>query len=165
MRTAANFFVSYAHDDDPLADDLVTRLRAQMKPSAAYDHTLWRDTVILAGELWRRQIEEALDACDLGLLLVSPRFLGSAFIGANELPRFVGSDAKPVIPVMLRPVSFARHDLKGLEDHQIYRLDRRKAYSECTGSRERERFIEELFLQIENRLDRLAAAKKRGARG
>jgi hypothetical protein len=59
---------------------------------------------------------------------------------------------------MLRPVNFDRHDLKGLSDYQIYRLDRRKSYSECNGDRDRSRFVEELFGEIENRLDRIKAS-------
>jgi hypothetical protein len=64
---------------------------------------------------------------------------------------------KPVIPVLLQPVDLERHDLKGLQQTQIFRLERPrfaspKAYGECSGSH-RDQFALELFRQVEVRLD------------
>lgn len=162
MKAPVHFFVSYAHDDQLHADDLVRRLQKQMKPSRAYEHTLWRDTAILVGERWHDEIVQAIEGCDVGLLLVSPAFLGSDFIDREELPRLIGDTKKPVVPVMLQPVSFERHDLKGLIEYQIYRLDRRKSFSECSSDRNRSRFVEALFLEIEQRLDRIFSTTRRG---
>lgn len=158
MRAPVRFFTSYARADEALADDLVQRLQQQMTPSRAYEHTHWRDTAILVGERWLNEIVEAINACHIGLLLVSPAFLGSSTIDREELPRLIGEPGKPIVPIMLRTVSFERHDLKGLAEYQIYRLDRRKSYSECNGDRDRSRFVEELFGEIENRLDRINAS-------
>jgi hypothetical protein len=155
MRTRVRFFISYAHDDQPLPDDLVLRLRKQMVPSRGYEHELWHDRGILVGERWAEEIDNALKECQVGILLLSPSFLGSGFIGRVELPRFVGDAAKPVIPVMLRPVNLQRHDLKGVEEYQIYRLDGKKTFDQLKGDRHRNRFAEGLFEQIEQRLDRL----------
>jgi hypothetical protein len=157
MRIPVRFFISYAHDDQHMADDLVLRLQQQLAPSRAYEHTLWRDTAIPVGERWHDEIVQAVEACHVGLLLVSPGFLGSHFIHDEELPRLIGETKKPIIPVMLRPVSLERHDLKGLDEYQIYRLDRQKSYSECNNDRLRSRFVEALFLEIESRLDRIGA--------
>lgn len=162
MRDAVHFFLSYAHADRSVADDLILRLRQQMKPSRAYEYTLWRDTAILVGERWNDEIVQAIEACDVGLLLVSPAFLGSDFIDSEELPRLTGNKGKPIVPVMLRPVSFERHDLKGLTEYQIYRLDRQWSYNECLLDRVRSRFVEALFLQIEHRLDRIFSSRRKG---
>lgn len=162
MRDPVRYFTSYAHDDQRDADDLVGRLRQQMTPSRAYEHLLWRDTGILVGERWHGEIVQAIEACDLGLLLVSPAFLGSTFIVREELSRLTGDSGKPIVPVMLRPVSFERHDLKGLAEYQIYRHDRQKSFSECRGDRDRSRFVEGLFDDIERRLDRIVSTTSRG---
>ena len=50
MKRLIAFFVSYAHANQRLADDFLTRLREQMAPSRAYDYRLWRDTMLLVGE-------------------------------------------------------------------------------------------------------------------
>ena len=155
-RQKVRFFVSYAHADDQYADPFMQALQAMLKPSKAYDFELWRDTNILPGEDWRKQIDKALSKCGLGLLLVSPEFLGSKFITEEELPIFVGDGAKPVIPVMLRKVNLDRHDLKGLSVSQIYRYkagpNNFRSYAQC-GSEQRDDFVYDLHEKIEQRLE------------
>ena len=161
VKTPVKFFVSYSHDDQALADDFLLRLVRQAAPSRRYAYSLWRDTGLLVGQAWFDQILQALQDCDLGLLLVSPSFLGSQFIGQHELPQFVGGTAKPVVPVELQPVNFDRHDLKGLEQYQLFRFDRKRAYGSFRGEA-RNRFVAQLFEQIELRLDQLVGTAAAG---
>ena len=161
MKRRVRIFVSYARANKDLAVRFLERFREQAAPSKSYRYVFWRDAEILVGESWHEEIQAALDACDMGLILVSPAFLGSQYIDENELPRFVGSGARPVIPVMLQSVDFERHDLKGLQRAQIFRLDgprfrAPKSYGECTGP-QRDHFAQELFRQVEARLDKLSA--------
>jgi hypothetical protein len=114
------------------------------------------DSGIIIGEDWKRKIIEARTRCDLGLLLVSPSFLGSKFISEQELPQFVGEDRHSSISIMLQPVNFQFHDLKGLQEQQIFRYRGPKsteyrAYGECKHSAKR-KFIAELFAAIEKKL-------------
>lgn len=155
LRRKINFFVSYAHSNKALADSFLDKLREMLAPSKKHDYSLWRDTGLEVGGEWEKEILEAQDKCDFGLLLVSPAFLASKFISEKELPIFVSGD-KPSIPVMLRPVDFQKHDLKGLEEKQIFRLDfegfkEPRAYSECKPPR-RNDFVLKLFQAIENKL-------------
>jgi hypothetical protein len=163
MRKKIKIFVSYARANRDLATRFLEKYREQVGPSKSYKYIFWRDAGILVGERWHDEIQGALKGCDLGLLLVSPAFLGSQYIGEHELPGFVGDDARPLIPVMLQPVDFERHDLKGLKRTQIFRLDSPrfqspKAYGDCTG-RQRNRFVQELFRQVEARLDKIVGSK------
>ena len=159
MKKHVKLFVSYASANRDLAGRFLEKFQEQAAPSKRYRYTLWRDSAILVGELWHKSIQNALSECDAGLLLVSPAFLASRYIDEHELPRFVGGSAKPVVLVMLQPVDFDRHDLKGLQDHEIFRLDiqrsrSRKSYYECS-SQQRFAFARELFVQVESRLDLL----------
>lgn len=154
-RSRVRFFVSYARSNKRLADALLQRLQEQLAPSKRYEYVLWRDTEIGVGKLWYDEIRQALDQSELGLLLVSPAFLASPFITQKELPYFVGSGSKPVIPVLLQTVHFDRHDLKGLKDHQIFRLGDTKSFADCRDDLARRRFVEALFLQVERRLEGL----------
>jgi hypothetical protein len=158
QRRQVNYFVSYARTDEVACRELVERLKQQMGPSRKYQHALWADWQILVGEAWRQQIAEALGQCDFGLLLMSPSFLSSQFIGATELPYFV-SNAKPLIPVVLAPVNAGRHDLKGLDESQLFSWQTRPgapklSFDDCDDHRKKRRFAEALFAQIEERLDR-----------
>jgi hypothetical protein len=159
-------FVSYARANNLLAVKFLDRLRQQLEASKKYRYNFWRDSEILVGEPWHDEIQKAIEESELGVLLISPAFLGSQYIGRHELPRFVGKrrkgqKAKPVIPVMLQPVDLDHQDLKGLREAQIFRLEnprtgQHKAYGECGGAN-RDRFAQLLFKQIEKRLDLLLA--------
>ena len=158
-------FVSYARANNNLAPRFLRHFREQAGASKAFRYVFWQDRDILVGEDWQQAIERALEECTLGLLLISPAFLGSQYITEEELPRFVGGRAKPVVPLMLQPVDSKLHDLKGLEAKQIFRLDRPKfsepkAFAECTAAR-RDEFALELFRCVEARLARVF----RGPRG
>lgn len=157
-KKEVRFFVSYSTQDDEWADPFMTGLNEMLAPSKHYAFRCWRDTVILPGEKWLDEISRAMDECTLGLLLVSPAFLASRFITEEELPRFVGDGAKPVIPVMLKKVNLKRHDLKGLEESQLFRLKAGpkdyRSFAQC-GSNQRQDFIYELHERIEERLDKL----------
>lgn len=158
-RKSVTVFISYARANKSLASKFLDRFKEQTGAARRFRYGFWQDGDILVGEDWQAAIQKALDKCDLGLLLISPAFLGSQYITDKELPRFVGGRAKPVVPVMLQPIDTELQDLKGLEDHQIFRLDKPslrspKAFAECTGAR-RDEFALELFRRVEARLNRL----------
>ena len=46
----------------------------------------WDDTRILSGMVWRDEIEKALTAAQIGVLLISADFMASDFIATDELP-------------------------------------------------------------------------------
>ncbi|MFW6122004.1 MAG: toll/interleukin-1 receptor domain-containing protein [Petrotogales bacterium] len=150
-----NFFVAYAHKNKGLVNGFLDKLQDVLAPSKNYYYVFWKDSGLIIGEEWEKQISKAINECHFGLLLISPAFLASKFITENELPAFV-SGTKPAIPVLLQPVDFAKHDLKGLEKQQIFRLDwpgfkKPRAYGECKPKR-RETFVFELFELIEDKL-------------
>jgi hypothetical protein len=154
-----DLFVSYARQNKALANNFFKRYGEQVGASKNYQYVFWKDTDILVGEDWHAAIDEALKKCHIGLLLISPAFLASNYISEHELPKFVGSGTKPLIPVMLQPVDLERQDLKGLKKHQIFLLDSErfkapKAYGDCTGN-QRDRFVQALFRDVEEKLDKL----------
>lgn len=164
-RKKISVFVSYARKNKRVVDNFLEKFREQVSPSRRYEYSFWRDTDIEVGENWDEMIQEALNKCDIGLLLISPAFLGSKYIKNKELKKFCGKYAKPVIPVLLYPVDYVHHDLKGLREKQIFKLERStfkksKSYAECTGPNQRDLFAYELFKKVETKLDKLYQAKR-----
>lgn len=156
-RRRVEFFVSYAHRNQHLAESLIDELMDLLRPSKAYEYVKWMDSAILVGDQWEKQILDARDRCAFGLLLVSPAFLSSTFIGENELPHYVGDGRAASIPVMLSKVDFQLHDLKGLEALQIFRYmgqrySEPRAYGECKSGNPRREFVFSLFQAIEAKL-------------
>ncbi len=154
-RKTIRCFVSSASTDSEYADDFKKRFQEMCAPAKDHMYQFWDDSKILAGEDWKNEIRKALDKCDLGLLLVSPAFLGSKFIQDEELPKLVGKLPIVIITLMLKMVH-KQQDLKGLERTQIFRLrvedvQRLKSFAQCSDS-QRDDFVYELFGQVEDRL-------------
>lgn len=162
MKQEIKYFVSYAHRNSGLTQNFIERLDDVLTPSKRFRYSRWHDVDLIVGEDWKEQIAEAIANCDFGLLLISPAFLSSSFITKSELPRFVSGE-KASVPVMLQPVDFGLHDLKGLQKKQIFRFalegsNKPKAYAECRGHR-RDAFVLELFRQIEKKLKTIGSNK------
>ncbi len=155
-------FVSYAHDDARLKDDLLKRLRQQLSYDKHERFEFWDDGGITAGSKWSAAIQSNIESCDLGLLLVSPAFLGSAFITQHELPYFVAQDVaalKPCVPVALKPFRMdERADLHGIEHRQIVYHPRNRAFQDCERDRARDEFAGALRDSIVTALHDAAAA-------
>ena len=77
-----SLFYSYAHEDEPLRDELqrhlkILQLRGLIAP--------WHDRAILPGQAWDREIHAELQRAELVLLLLSVDFLSSDYILGVEL--------------------------------------------------------------------------------
>lgn len=152
-KRVVRFFVSYAHENKVLADSLVKALRSQFAPSKSYELELWIDRDIMVGEKWHDRILRAIDDCHFGLFMVSPDFLGSRYIGENEIPPFISAaSCKPVIPVGLVPVNFDRDELKGLHENQIFFLNGR-TFDQMRQPADKTKFARHLRDEMEKRLD------------
>jgi CRP-like cAMP-binding protein len=85
-------FVSYSRQDQAFAVRLVNDLKKQKI-------AVWIDLYnIEAGKSWARQIGEALDACDLLLLILSPSSLASENV--EDEWNYYLDQRKPVVPVL-----------------------------------------------------------------
>lgn len=159
-KRLVRYFLSYAHDDAKLPDKLLVELDKQLRACKDFTFQRWQDTHILPGEKWHEEIQKAAKECDFGLLLVSPAFLGSQYIGEHELPLFVSGE-KPCVPVGLCRIDFGNHDTKGLSESQIYlhatpKSTGRKYFADCKGQQTAD-FALALFTQIKARLTKLFA--------
>jgi TIR domain len=148
-------FVSYAHSDSADVGKLRTVLDPLFKTSGRYQFSSWSDHEILPGEFWRREIEEALKKAQFGLLLLSPQFLASGFISRDELPKLLEKGI--VVPIALHAIPFdGTIDLKGLQDRQIFRDSKGRAFDKCRTPSDRRDFALELFGKIHKLLEKYA---------
>jgi hypothetical protein len=125
-KPLVRLFISYAHADGKLPDKLVDELAPRLSASSKYTFDVWRDLALLPGEDWDATIRGALSRAHLGLLLLSPHFFASHYIGNVEIPEFVagrgeGVEGKRVIPVELEQIDFAYTDMRGLAVRQVFR--------------------------------------------
>jgi len=99
-------FISYAHEDVPLCQQLEAHLSLLRRQGLIAD---WHDRQILAGEEWARDIDEYLETASLILLLISPDFLASDYCYGIEMLQALerhNNGEVQVIPIILRPVDW-----------------------------------------------------------
>jgi hypothetical protein len=76
-------FVSYSHCDYEVFSAFQKHLRALER---AFPISFWADTRIDAGYYWSKAINDAIDASQIFVLLISPGFLASDYIYDRKIP-------------------------------------------------------------------------------
>jgi formylglycine-generating enzyme required for sulfatase activity len=155
-------FISYSHVDRGWVERLQTMIRPLVR---SHGLRLWDDSQIQPGDKWREEIETALAAAKVALLLVSSDFLASEFVTNSELPQLLAAaegEGLRILWVPLRPSLVRRTPIdayQGLLDpgRPLARMD----------PVEQEEALVEIALAIEKALaprqnSPSAAAKTRG---
>ncbi len=119
LVNAVTLFYSYAHEDEPLRDELEKHL-ASFKRLGHINE--WHDRQIQAGATWRQDIETHLTSANVILLLISPDFIHSDACDAEmrQALALYRADRAQVIPILLRPVVW---EGTPLADLQVLPLD------------------------------------------
>jgi len=103
VTSPLKIFISYSHKDEAIKDELVTML-AGLQNRGIVD--TWQDRLIEPGAEWNQAIQNAMDECDLALLLISPDYIASRFIQQEEQPKLLQRRQEMqlrVIPIIVRP--------------------------------------------------------------
>ncbi len=103
--TTPTVFISYSHKDQDWKDRVVTLRVLQMQDML----DVWDDRRIEAGDEWRTEIENAINAASVAVLLVSTNFLTSQFILGEQVPRLLERREKEgvrIFPIIVKPCAW-----------------------------------------------------------
>jgi TIR domain len=121
---------------------------------------IWHDREITAGNEWYQDIQNAINTCDLALLLVSIDFLNSRFIQEDELPRLLQLRKEKglrVIPIIVRHCTWTSVPI--LKDLQALPKDGRPVIS-FKGAGQPDRIWTEIVQRIEEVARRLLDSER-----
>lgn len=153
-NTPPKVFISYSHKDEHFKDELIIML-ASLQRRGVID--AWQDRRIEPGFEWFRSIQEAMNECQIALLLVSSDFLASEFVTGNELPelfqlrKMAGMRA---IPIIVRDCLWRSEPV--LQDLQALPRDGRPIISFSRETGDRDHVWMEIAKAIENLARKLA---------
>ena len=112
-------FISYSHEDKPWLERFQNALKVGVDREDTF--STWSDEKIDAGREWEKEIEANLASARIALLLVTPKFLQSAYIGTKELPTIIERNRRKGLDlqwVLIESVSDVRLKLAGLDSIQ-----------------------------------------------
>ncbi len=102
-KTQPIVFISYSHKDEVWKDRLVTQLGVLQHQGIL---RLWDDRRIGAGADWLAEIQEAMEAASVAVLLVSANSLTSDFILNKEMTRLLerrDEEGLRIFPIVIKP--------------------------------------------------------------
>ena len=143
-----SIFISYSHKDKAWKDYLVSHLGVLSEQGLL---TFWEDRQVGAGEDWYEKIQDAVNAANVAILLVSANSLTSKFILCEEVKRLLqrrDNEGLIIFPVIIKSCPWQHVDW--LSRMQVRPLDG-KPLASFVGNRRNEELsniateIHELF--------------------
>lgn len=105
-------FVSYSHDDPRW----YRRVRDYLKSVEGDNVEVWSDEDIKPGQRWFDEIQKAVAATDVAVLLVTNDYVISDFIDEHELTPFVEAAARDELDLVWIAIGSCLWELTPLED-------------------------------------------------
>jgi predicted nucleotide-binding protein len=128
-------FFSYSHKDKKWLE----RFQSTLKPLIRVNQiSVWDDTKIKAGDIWRDEIKQALATSKVAVLLVSTNFLNSDFIAENELPPLLVAAQNEGLRILLVIVGHSLFEETELGRYQAVNDPSRPLAKMSAASREQE---------------------------
>jgi internalin A len=142
-------FISYSHKDETFKDELVSMLEGLQRQGIV---DTWQDRRIEPGDEWNKSIHDAMDECDLALLLVSRDYIASRFIQEQEQPKLLQRREEMrvrVIPIIVRPCKWQSEPV--LKDLQALPKDGKAVITFSPDNGERDQVWTDIATAIEKR--------------
>jgi internalin A len=108
-------FISYSHKDTRWRDELETHLKPYHRTGSIIS---WSGQQIAPGSEWFTEIQSALAASKIAVLLVTPSFLNSDFIHQHEFGPLLRKAEQGGAKILWIPVSTSSYEQTALNKYQ-----------------------------------------------
>lgn len=123
QKKTIKVFVSYAHKDQEYFDVFQKEFTEHLNNSNRYKFTNFDDKQLTLGKDWNERLEQEIEECDLGILLMSAAFLNSEYIREKEframLEKVETESSFTVCPVYFKSFDFEEFDF--LKKYQVFK--------------------------------------------
>ncbi len=138
-------FISYSRADREWLEELILQLKPILRKG---QFSVWVDTEIKAGDHWGNEIEEALAAATVAVLLVSKHFLGSNFIQDKELPPLMKAAKERGLKILWVYLSACNYEETSIKAEGIQAAHRPLEPLEGLDKADRNRVLKEISQEI-----------------
>ena len=149
MKIPLKVFISYSHKDEDFKDELVTMLTGLQRHGII---NAWQDRCIEEGNEWYKEIQDAMNDCDLAILLVSANFIASRFIQDEELPKLLKRRIESglrVVPIIVKPCPWQSEPV--IRDIQVLPRDGKPIITFSKDNGDRDQVWTDIAKAIEKR--------------
>lgn len=111
-----HIFISYSHKDTEYRDEVEVSL--SILKQLGYEFEFWSDVQLEGGDLWRKEIQQAIDRAGIAINIVSRYYMASKFINEVELPAILEkakNEGTLVLTLVARKCLFLNGPLKDFQ--------------------------------------------------
>ena len=123
VKLQKNIFISYSHKDKVIMEQIFEHLKTLQNVGVVQ---LWNDKLIKCGDEWMKKIENAMDKCNIAILLVSNSFLNSNFCQNIEIPKLIDKydmGGVRIVPIIIKSSNWRIYPL--ISKFQVWPDDER----------------------------------------
>lgn len=160
MNLPVRIFVSYSHQDARYLEEesLLGFLRGLELDGVEF----WSDKRLIAGDAWDDEIKARIATTDIALVLVSQRFLDSAYCADVEVEGFLRESRDRglvIFPVILSACEWGRHDW--LKSKHFWPHESKTVEEHYRDPGPMKRLFHEIRQDLRAQIDKLRAQRER----
>lgn len=116
MASVTVIFICHASTDEEYVREFVHHVGPVLQSRSSDGIRLWEDSMIFAGSIWNKEIQDAISNSIAALIIISANLMNSHYAMKNELPRLLEEAEQHKVEI------FCLYARECLIDEMIFRI-------------------------------------------